>query len=131
MSNAQNRIDELVKSNDVVLFMKGTALFPQCGFSSRAIAILDRLGANYETIDVLQDPEVRQGIKEYSEWPTIPQLYVKGEFVGGSDIMMEMFESGELQQLIGRRSLKRERGGAGDQRTAATAPIWRGTKWTR
>jgi monothiol glutaredoxin len=101
VSDATTRIDELVKSNDVVLFMKGTALFPQCGFSSRAIAILDHLGAKYETVDVLQDPEVRQGIKEYSEWPTIPQLYVKGEFVGGSDIMMEMFESGELQQLIG------------------------------
>ena len=94
------RIGEIVKAHDIVLFMKGTALFPQCGFSSRAIAILDRLGAAYETIDVLQDPEVRQGIKEYSEWPTIPQLYVRGEFVGGSDIMMEMFESGELQELL-------------------------------
>ena len=101
MSDATSRIDELVKANDIVLFMKGTALFPQCGFSSRAVAILDRLGAKYETIDVLQDPEIRQGIKAYSEWPTIPQLYVKGEFVGGSDIMMEMFESGELQQIIG------------------------------
>ena len=100
MSDAQSRIDELVKSNDVVLFMKGTALFPQCGFSSRAIAILDHLGAPYETVDVLQDPEIRQGIKQYSDWPTIPQLYVKGEFVGGSDIMMEMFESGELQELL-------------------------------
>ena len=100
MSNAHNRIEELVKSNDVVLFMKGTALFPQCGFSSRAIAILDHLGAQYETVDVLQDPEIRQRIKEYSDWPTIPQLYVKGEFVGGSDIMIEMFESGELQQLV-------------------------------
>ena len=101
MSDAQNRIDELVKSNDIVLFMKGTALFPQCGFSSRAVAILDRLGATYETVDVLQDPEIRNGIKAYSDWPTIPQLYVKGEFVGGSDIMMEMFENGELQQLVG------------------------------
>ena len=100
MSDAQSRIDALVKSNDVVLFMKGTALFPQCGFSSRAIAILDHLGAPYETVDVLQDPDIRAGIKDYSEWPTIPQLYVKGEFVGGSDIMMEMFESGELQQLV-------------------------------
>jgi monothiol glutaredoxin len=80
--------------------MKGTALFPQCGFSSRAVAILDRLEAKYETVDVLQDPEIRQGIKEYSEWPTVPQLYVRGEFVGGSDIMMEMFESGELQELL-------------------------------
>jgi monothiol glutaredoxin len=100
MSDAKERIDALLKSNDVVLFMKGTALFPQCGFSSRAVAILDHLGSKYETVDVLQDQEIRQGIKEYSDWPTIPQLYVKGEFVGGSDIMMEMFESGELQQLV-------------------------------
>jgi monothiol glutaredoxin len=101
VTDAQTRIADLVKGNDIVLFMKGTALFPQCGFSSRAIAILDRLGAAYETVDVLQDPDIRQGIKEYSEWPTVPQLYVRGEFVGGSDIMMEMFESGELQQLLG------------------------------
>ena len=101
MSDGQTRIDEIVKSNDVVLFMKGTALFPQCGFSSRAVAILDRLEARYETVDVLQDPDIRAGIKDYSNWPTIPQLYVRGEFVGGSDIMMEMFESGELQELLG------------------------------
>jgi len=100
MSNASEKIGQLVKGNDVVLFMKGSALFPQCGFSSRAVAILDRLGATYETVDVLQDQDIRQGIKEYSDWPTIPQLYVKGEFVGGSDIMMEMFESGELQQML-------------------------------
>ena len=100
MTDAQSRIADIVKTNDVVLFMKGTALFPQCGFSSRAIAILDRLGSKYETVDVLQDPEIRQGIKEYSDWPTVPQLYVRGEFVGGSDIMMEMFESGELQELL-------------------------------
>ncbi len=100
MTDATTRIDEIVRSNDVVLFMKGTALFPQCGFSSRAIAILDHLGVGYETVDVLQDPEIRQGIKAYSDWPTIPQLYVKGEFLGGSDIMMEMFEAGELQQLL-------------------------------
>ncbi len=101
MSDAKSRITDLVQRNEVVLFMKGTALFPQCGFSSRAIAILDRLGVQYETVDVLQDPEIRQSIKEYLDWPTVPQLYVKGEFVGGSDIMMEMFESGELQQLFG------------------------------
>ena len=101
MTDPQSRIAEIVRKNHVVLFMKGTALFPQCGFSSRAIAILDRLGGPYETVDVLQDAEIRQGIKEFSDWPTIPQLYVKGEFVGGSDIMMEMFESGELQQLLG------------------------------
>ncbi len=100
MSEANDRIADIVKSNDVVLFMKGTPLFPQCGFSSRAVAILDRVGVRYEPVDVLQDPEIRQGIKEYSDWPTIPQLYVKGEFVGGSDIMMEMFESGELQELV-------------------------------
>ena len=100
MSDSQTRIAELVQSNAVMLFMKGTPLFPQCGFSSRAIAILERLGAPFETVDVLQDPEIRQGIKDYSDWPTVPQLYVKGEFVGGSDIMMEMFESGELKQLL-------------------------------
>jgi monothiol glutaredoxin len=100
MSQANARIDEIVKSGEVVLFMKGTALFPQCGFSSRAVAILDHLGVKFETFDVLQDPEVRQGIKAYSDWPTIPQLYVKGEFLGGSDIMMEMYEAGELQQLF-------------------------------
>ena len=101
MSDPNARIDEIVKAKDVVLFMKGTELFPQCGFSARAVAILNHLNVPFETVDVLQDPEVRQGIKTYSDWPTIPQLYVKGEFVGGSDIMMEMFESGELQQLLG------------------------------
>jgi monothiol glutaredoxin len=101
VTDASSRIADIVKANDVVLFMKGTALFPQCGFSSRAIAILDRLDVQYETVDVLQDPDVRQSIKAYSDWPTIPQLYVRGEFVGGSDIMMEMYESGELQQLVG------------------------------
>ena len=100
MTDATQRIDALVKSNEVVLFMKGTPLFPQCGFSSRAIAILNHLAMPYETVDVLQDQEIRGGIKQYSDWPTIPQLYVKGEFVGGSDIMMEMFESGELQALV-------------------------------
>ena len=103
--NAQARIDDLVKSNDVVLFMKGSPLFPQCGFSSRAVAILDHLGVVYESVDVLQDQEVRQGIKEYSDWPTIPQLYVKGEFLGGSDIMMEMYEAGELQTLVQEQGL--------------------------
>ena len=100
MSDANNRIDEIVKNNQVVLFMKGTPLFPQCGFSSRAVTILEHLDTPFESVDVLQDPEIRNGIKEYSDWPTIPQLYVKGEFVGGSDIMLEMFESGELQQLV-------------------------------
>ena len=100
MSDANARIQQIVTSNDVVLFMKGTPLFPQCGFSSKAIAILDHLGAPYETVDVLQDMEVRQGIKAFSDWPTIPQLYIKGEFVGGSDIMMEMYEAGELHQAL-------------------------------
>jgi len=100
MSDINSRLTSLVGDNDVVLFMKGTPLFPQCGFSSRAVAILDHCGIAYESVDVLQDMEVRQGIKEFSDWPTIPQLYIKGEFVGGSDIMMEMFEAGELQQML-------------------------------
>ena len=94
------RIDDVVNGSDVLLFMKGTPLFPQCGFSSRAIAILEHLGVEYATVDVLQDQQIRHGIKEYSDWPTIPQLYVKGEFVGGSDIMMEMYEAGELGDLL-------------------------------
>jgi monothiol glutaredoxin len=97
---SQARIQQLVESNDVLLFMKGSPLFPQCGFSSRAIAILNHLGVEFESVDVLQDQGIRQGIKAFSDWPTIPQLYVKGEFVGGSDIMMEMYESGELTQLM-------------------------------
>ena len=100
MTDPNVRIDQLVKANAVLLFMKGTPLFPQCGFSSRAIQILDHLEVPFETVDVLQDQEIRQGIKAYSDWPTIPQLYVRGEFVGGSDIMIEMFESGELKQLV-------------------------------
>ena len=95
-----DRIAKLVGEHPVLLFMKGTPLFPQCGFSSRAIAILDHCGVAYESIDVLQDMDIRQGIKAFSDWPTIPQLYVKGEFVGGSDIMMEMYQAGELQQLL-------------------------------
>jgi len=98
--SSNERIAEIVGANDVVLFMKGTPLFPQCGFSSKAIAILEHLGVAYATVDVLQDMEIRQGIKAYSDWPTIPQLYVKGEFVGGSDIMMEMYEAGELHQMM-------------------------------
>ena len=100
MSDAHNRIGEIVNSNDIVLFMKGTPLFPQCGFSSKAVAILDHLGVEFASVDVLQDMDIRQSIKTYSEWPTIPQLYMKGEFVGGSDIMMEMFEAGELHEMI-------------------------------
>jgi len=100
MSDTNQRLSQIVNDHDVVLFMKGTPLFPQCGFSSRAIAILDHCGVAYESVDVLQDMEIRQGIKEFSDWPTIPQLYVKGEFVGGSDIMMEMYQAGELQALL-------------------------------
>jgi len=96
----QDKLQGLVTSNDVLLFMKGSPLFPQCGFSSRAVAILNHLGVEFESVDVLQDQGIRQGIKAFSDWPTIPQLYVKGEFVGGSDIMMEMYESGELAQLM-------------------------------
>ena len=103
--DAQTRIAEAVQSADVLLFMKGTPLFPQCGFSSRAIAILDHLGVEYATVDVLQDQGVRQGIKAYSDWPTIPQLYVKGEFIGGSDIMMEMYEAGELGELFAEKGV--------------------------
>lgn len=106
-NDIQQRIRDAVNSSDVLLFMKGTPLFPQCGFSSRAIAILDHLGVDYDTVDVLQDAAVRGGIKEFSDWPTIPQLYVKGEFIGGSDIMMEMFEAGELQSLMDEKGIAR------------------------
>lgn len=104
MSDTQQRIDELVKNNEVLLFMKGTASFPQCGFSGRAIQILKACGVDpktVKTVNVLEDDAIRAGIKDYSQWPTIPQLYVKGEFIGGSDIMMEMYESGELQKALG------------------------------
>ena len=103
MSDTQQRIRDLVQSHDVLLFMKGSANFPMCGFSGRAVQILKACGVephNLATVNVLEDEAIRQGIKEFSQWPTIPQLYVKGEFIGGSDIMMEMYESGELQQLL-------------------------------
>ncbi len=102
MSDVQKRIDDLVKGSHVVLFMKGTSQFPQCGFSGRAIQVLKACGVkDLKTVNVLEDDGIRQGIKDYANWPTIPQLYVNGEFVGGSDIMMEMYEAGELQPLIG------------------------------
>ena len=105
MDNAtRERIDQLVKTNDILLFMKGSASFPMCGFSGRAVQILKACGVdakNIGTVNVLEDDAIRQGIKDYSNWPTIPQLYVKGEFIGGSDIMMEMYESGELKKLLG------------------------------
>ena len=103
MTDVHQRIDQLVKDNDIVLFMKGNASFPMCGFSGRAIQVLKACGVDtktVKTVNVLDDAEIRQGIKEYSNWPTVPQLYVKGEFVGGSDIMMEMYESGELQTVL-------------------------------
>ncbi|KDB06565.1 glutaredoxin-like protein [Burkholderia sp. lig30] len=99
--DTQQRIKQIVDENTVVLFMKGNAQFPMCGFSGRAVQVLKACGVDqFKTVNVLEDDEIRQGIKEFSNWPTIPQLYVKGEFVGGSDIMMEMYQSGELQQLL-------------------------------
>ena len=101
MNDVQQRIGELVKGHRVVLFMKGTAQFPMCGFSGRAIQVLKACGvSDLKTVNVLEDDGIRQGIKDYANWPTIPQLYVNGEFLGGSDIMMEMYESGELQPLL-------------------------------
>jgi monothiol glutaredoxin len=100
MTDVHKRIDDEVKGNPVVLFMKGTPVFPQCGFSAAVVQILSHLGVKFKAIDVLKDPEIRSGIKEFSNWPTIPQLYVKGEFVGGCDIIREMFQAGELQQTL-------------------------------
>ena len=100
MSNARERIEKVISENPVVLFMKGTPEFPQCGFSGQVIQILDYLGAPVVGVNVLEDAEIRQGIKEYANWPTIPQLYVKGEFVGGADIVTEMFQSGELAAML-------------------------------
>ncbi len=100
MSDIQTLIDNEVKSNDAVLFMKGTPAFPQYGFSGQVVQILDYLGVDYKGVNVLADQEIRQGIKDYSNWPTIPQLYVKGEFVGGCDIIREMFQAGELQSHL-------------------------------
>jgi len=97
MSSGHEQIDSKVKSNDVVLFMKGTPQFPQCGFSAQVVQILDYVGVSYASMNVLEDPAIRQGVKDYSNWPTVPQLYVKGEFLGGCDIVREMFQAGELQ----------------------------------
>lgn len=96
----KERIDSLVNSNKVFVFMKGTKLMPMCGFSNNVVQILNSLGVTFETCDVLEDPEIRQGIKDYSNWPTIPQVYINGEFVGGSDVMIEMYQSGELQEML-------------------------------
>ena len=100
MSDTRERIEKLINDNPVVLFMKGTPQFPQCGFSGRVIQILDYLGAPVVGVNVLEDADIRQGIKDYANWPTIPQLYVKGEFVGGADIATEMFQSGELASML-------------------------------
>ncbi|MDJ0588590.1 MAG: Grx4 family monothiol glutaredoxin [Pleurocapsa sp. MO_226.B13] len=94
------KIDKLVNENKIMVFMKGSKLMPQCGFSNNVVQIINTLGVPYETVDVLADPEIRQGIKEYSNWPTIPQIYIDGEFVGGSDIAIELYQSGELQQMV-------------------------------
>ena len=106
MSEIKTWIDNEVKANDVVLFMKGTPTFPQCGFSSQVVQILDYLGVDYKGVNVLENMDVREGIKEYSNWPTIPQLYVKGEFVGGCDIVREMFQEGELKTYLTDRGLQ-------------------------
>jgi len=108
MSDVQTRIAGDVKSNDVLLYMKGTPVFPQCGFSAMAVQILNHVGVKFKAVDVLADPEVRDGIKSYSNWPTIPQLYVKGEFVGGADIMREMFEGGELKPFLSEKGVALE-----------------------
>lgn len=96
----KERLDTLIKQNKIVVFMKGNKLMPQCGFSNNVVQILNTLGVPYETVDVLEDYEIRQGIKEYSNWPTIPQVYVDGQFIGGSDIMIELYQKGELQQMV-------------------------------
>lgn len=106
MSNpAHETIKKTVTENDVVLFMKGTPVFPQCGFSSTVVQILDYIGVNYESVNVLDDPEIRQGIKDYNNWPTIPQVFVKGEFIGGCDIVKEMFETGELKDFMAEKKV--------------------------
>jgi monothiol glutaredoxin len=99
-SSVQEKIDTLVKQNKIMLFMKGSKLMPQCGFSNNAVQIFNSLGVPFETFDVLSDPEIRQGIKDYSNWPTIPQVFINGEFVGGSDILIELYQKGELQEML-------------------------------
>ena len=104
--NTKSEIESEISNNDIVLFMKGTPVFPQCGFSAATVGILNHLGVKFNSINVLEDEDIRQGIKEYSDWPTIPQLYVKGEFVGGCDIVREMYESGELTDLMSSKGVK-------------------------
>jgi monothiol glutaredoxin len=98
--STQEKIQQQISENDIVLFMKGTPQFPQCGFSSKVVMLLNACGVKFSSVNVLEDPEIRQGIKDFSQWPTIPQLYVKGNFIGGSDIVNEMYASGELQELL-------------------------------
>lgn len=105
MSTAHDQIKKTVTENDVVLYMKGNPTFPQCGFSSTVVQILDYIGTDYESVNVLEDPEIRQGIKDYNNWPTIPQVFVKGEFIGGCDIVREMFETGELRDLLVKKNI--------------------------
>jgi monothiol glutaredoxin len=122
MSGINEFIDNEIKTNDVVLFMKGTPQFPQCGFSGQIVQILDYIGVDYKGINVLADSEIRQGIKDYSNWPTIPQLYVKGEFIGGCDIVREMFQAGELQQHLQENGVT-VRGAAGPDRSPGVRPV--------
>jgi len=104
--SAEARIKETTEKNDVVLYMKGTPVFPQCGFSSTVVQVFDYLGVDYESVNVLEDPEIRQGVKDYNNWPTVPQVFVKGEFIGGCDIVREMFESGELRTMLTDKGIK-------------------------
>ncbi len=99
-TSATQQIGKLIEDNKIMVFMKGNKMMPQCGFSNQVVQILNILGVPYETVDVLADPEIRQGVKEYSNWPTIPQVYINGEFVGGSDVMTELYQKGELQQMV-------------------------------
>jgi monothiol glutaredoxin len=117
-TTATDRIRETIQANDVVLYMKGTKMMPQCGFSSRVAGVLNYLGVQYTDVNVLADPDVRQGIKEFSDWPTIPQLYVKGEFVGGCDIVTEMTLSGELDQLLDAKGVTYDKAAADKIREA-------------
>ena len=120
MTDSRNLIEETIKSNDVVLYMKGTRTMPQCGFSSRVVGVLKYMGVDFQEVDVLADQDVRQGIKDYSDWPTIPQLYVKGEFVGGCDIVTEMTLSGELDELFENRGISYDKNAADKIRQANT-----------
>ncbi len=106
MSDTHSRIQKTVTENEVVLYMKGTPVFPQCGFSSTVVQILDYVGASYESVNVLEDPEIREGIKAFNNWPTIPQVFVKGEFIGGCDIVKEMFETGELREMLNDKGIE-------------------------